>query len=227
MISLVCISLMTGACVSSDQRVKNDSSPSPTTQPQPTNTVENKPVENISTNTNNSSQNNQINQPLKPNETQCSLNKPPELKGFFLGQTIDEIEKRVPGFKDGYEKEKELSTDTDKKAKFVLINSGILLQAGEDKNVKDYNLIWHFQNDKLVGLIIKYSNENPSGLESFLDKMAVEYNLPKDDWKVRGKEDADLECGSFKVTVSVNNQNGPGIMLTDSLAERERENRRK
>jgi hypothetical protein len=44
--------------------------------------------------------------------SQCQLTEAPTLRGFFLGQTVDEINKFIPGFKSAYNKEKESGNST-------------------------------------------------------------------------------------------------------------------
>lgn len=44
--------------------------------------------------------------------SQCQLTQAPPLRGFFLGQTVDEIEKMIPGFRSAYNEEKENENST-------------------------------------------------------------------------------------------------------------------
>lgn len=229
-ITLIGGSLIFTSCQAEIEKVSANKSTSPKTKQQNSNIVENKLSNNNSTAANeiSNSQSNRSNQPVEPDK--CQLKNAPVLKGFFIGQTVDEIDQRIPGFKDAYQKEKELSRSIDKKANFVLMTSGTLIQTngdGETKDIKDFSLIWHFLDDKIMAVVVKYLKNDSTDLKSFLSKMSNEYNLPSDGWKIDKEEAADLNCTNFRINVSINPQNSPSIMLIDSMAEKEKENRNK
>lgn len=223
LIIITAISLLILSCGSENKENSTNNNSTPKIEQQTANINENKSVENDSTNTQtNPVTNNQTNQ-----STELSQCKVPILKGFFLGQTVDEVDKRIQGFKDSYEKEKETSNSDDKKANFVLMTSGTLIQAGdESNNIKDFSLVWHFLDDKAMTIIVKYSNDNTSDINDFVGKMSNEYNLPKDGWKIENNN-AELSCDGFQINVSTNPQSSPSIMITDTIAEKEKNNRLK
>lgn len=198
--------------------VSNNSTPK--VEQNSSNSTENKPVENNSTNVEvNSASNNQPNQSTETG--QCQLTKAPVLKGFFLGQTVDEVDKRIQGFKDSYEKEKQTSAPADKTANFVLMNSGTLF--GQGNNIKDFSLIWHFLDDKIIALTVTYSNDTSSDLKNFAAKVSAENELPQDAWAYENQQNAELNCRGFQIVVSTNPQ--PNITIIDTEAKKEKENR--
>lgn len=161
----------------------------------------------------------------------CELTKFPSVKGFSLGQTVDEINVKYPFFKQGYEAELTKQTPDQQKANFVLMTLGSSFNDAETKNVENFNevnLIWHFLDDKLMALVVNYQDDETYKIEKIkqlVEKIAKEYNLPKDGWKFDAEDGATLNCQGFRVDVSNNYQSGPSLMITDSNLEKEMEKR--
>lgn len=164
--------------------------------------------------------------------SKCQLTKAPTLRGFFLGQTVEEINNRIPSFKVAYKRQKERAIDADKEVGWVFMSLGVLDQINGGSEVpsedfEDVGLIWHFLDDKVVFLSVKYLDLDTTNLKSFLNQVIRENNLPEDDWIIGKEESADLSCNGFQISVSTHPQNGPSIMLTDTIAKAEIEKRRK
>ncbi len=218
-IIITTISLLTLSCGSENKEINLNNS-KPKVEQNSSNSTENKSVETNMTNVEvNSDSNSQTNKSTESG--QCQLTKAPVLKGFFLGQTVDEVDKRIQGFKDSYEKEKQTSAPADKTANFVLMNSGALF--GEGNNIKDFSLIWHFLDDKVMTLSVTYSNVNSPDIKSFVAKMSEELDLPENAWKYENQQNAELNCSSFQIIISTDPQ--PNITIIDTKAKKEKENR--
>ncbi len=160
--------------------------------------------------------------------TACTVAKAPILQGFFLGQSSEEVASRVKGFVAAYMDEKEGNLYK-KEVNFVLLTYGqIVNKFGETEGFEDVSPIWHFLDDKLVGLVVRYTDDGTSDINEFVKKMAKANGLPETGWKFKREEQsAELSCTGFDVIVSTHPQNGPSIMLFDTAAEKEKQRRMK
>lgn len=225
LIALMCLLGIT-ACNSSKETASG-SKPSGGTEPHSSANTANST---INTNSANVSANTNVNQTQTNTSTQCTLTKAPTMKGFTLGDTPEDIDRRIPGFKAAYDGEKAKSLDNEKKANFVLITSGSRLLENTVINSKEYEdttLIWHFLDDKLMALVIKDTSDATGdlSLREFLNKVSSENGLPKDDWKIGKENDADLTCQGFEVSLTAGGQPGMSVMITDTKAQNEKQKR--
>ncbi len=161
-------------------------------------------------------------------QTTCGLAKAPTLKGFSLGQPLSEVASRVKNFEAAYKDEK-AGNLYKKEVNFVVLTYGqIANKYGESEGFEDVSLIWHFLDDKLVGLVVKYMDDGSDDIDKFVAKMAKANELPEKGWKIERAEDsATLTCSGFEAIVSTHPQNGPSIMLFDTAAEQEKQKRMK
>ena len=224
LVALTCLLGMM-AC-SSSKETASGSKPSGGTEPHSANTANST----VNTNSANASANANANKNQTSTSTQCTLTKAPTMKGFTLGDTPEDIDRKVPGFKAAYEDEKAKSLANEKKANFVLITSGSRLLENTVINGKEYEdttLIWHFLDDKLMALVVKDTSDATGdlSLKEFLNKVSSENGLPKDDWKIGKENDADLTCQGFEVSLTAGGQPGMSVMITDTKAQNEKQKR--
>lgn len=163
--------------------------------------------------------------------TKCELTKMPPVRGFSLGQTVDEINVKYPFFKKSYEAEKNNQLPDREKANFVLMTLGSSFEVEETKDIADFdnvNLIWHFLDEKLMALVVNYRDDATLKIEKIkplIEKISKDYDIPKDGWKFGAEEEATLNCQGFRVDASNYYQNGPSLMITDLNLELESKKR--
>lgn len=136
----------------------------------------------------------------------CRLTEAPSLRGFFLGQTIEEISKLIPNFIYIYRKAKDeqsefpLPTLSDYKTEirefkeigFVHITDDDLFVwdeltdkrklVGSTKTPEDFQdarFSLFFQNERLFSFIIYYDDYEPPSARYFANQLAEKTNLPK------------------------------------------------
>jgi len=149
----------------------------------------------------------------------CQLTQAPTLRGFFLGQTVDQVEKLIPGFKKEYLKEQEYGTGEIHQTDYLgswknrltwRDVGGVRMSAYFDEesrliidNFDDvprklnfggdveglHKLVWWFSDDKLYGFSIYYSDYAPETARSFAKQMSEKTNLPQSGWVATDKAD--------------------------------------
>lgn len=132
--------------------------------------------------------------------SQCQLTETPKLRGFFLGQTVDEFNKIIPNFKKAYEIEKERETIFSLSDYSAYITEGKeigLVQFGNsypfpyesgekliftlDDDIASFE--WFFYKDKLYAFAIYYADYDPPTAQIFAKQVAEKLNLPLEGWK--------------------------------------------
>jgi hypothetical protein len=130
----------------------------------------------------------------------CQLTEAPSLRGFFLGQTVDEFNKIIPNFKKAYEIEKERSSvfsltdysaDLTEGKEMGLVqfgsnypfpyDSGEPLKFSKDEDVNHFE--WFFYKEKLYAFSIYYEDYDPPSAQVFAKQVAEKLNLPLSGWK--------------------------------------------
>jgi hypothetical protein len=213
------------ACTNPKETVSGNK-PSGGTEPHSANTVNST----VNTNPANASTNANKNQSQTKTSAQCTLTQAPTMKGFTLGDTPEDIDRKIPGFKAAYDGEKSKSLAIEKKANFVLITSGSRLLENTNINSKEYEdttLIWHFLDDRLMALVVKDTSVESADLSimDFLSEVAAKYNLPKEGWKLGKENDADITCQGFEISLTAGGQPGMSVMITDTQAQKEKQKR--
>lgn len=156
----------------------------------------------------------------------CKLTKAPIIDGFELGQTVKEVSNKVPGFEEAYNKEKSGAIESNKKINFTLVTSGSLPRGNSfEKENPSKSYIWHFLDDKLMGLVVKDLDTDESDAKVYVNTLAKANGLPADGWKFEQDGSADLSCVNFDVMITSGGQPGNGIMITDKAAFKIKEDR--
>lgn len=158
----------------------------------------------------------------------CTLTKAPDVSGFSIGQTIELLETKYPGFKAAYDKEHTTGIEGNKKANFVLLTSADLPKGNElDKKHPNLSFIWHFLDGKLMAIVEKDMEPEVPDEKKYVEDTAKKYGLPTDGWEMDRDGSGDLACSSFTVMVTTGGQPGVGIMITDTQALQLKESRMK
>lgn len=173
----------------------------------------------------------------------CSLTEAPTIRGFYLGQSVDEINKIVPNFREAYELQRndrdndfsltdwntkiDLATST--QLDLVYINSDWAFGADSDRKLlkssdyEDVSVVWWFMKEKLFGYGVYYDElEIEQDAAKFIKQVTAKTPLPQKGWKVisMGLE-AELRCDGFKVFLNAGYRNSPHLIFTDMKTEAE------
>ncbi len=165
--------------------------------------------------------------------SKCLLTEAPSLRGFFLNQTVNEIDVMMSSFKTKYEEEKESDSNiNDKEIGWSYMNFGDMDFSNPE--LKDVVVTLHFLDDKVIYLSIIYRGFEPQNLKGFIDQLTEKTTLPKEGWTTEDKYHGVLKCSNFQVRVSTGEEVSrpgyldlPSVTLIDTIAEAEKINRRK
>jgi hypothetical protein len=139
-----------------------------------------------------------------------SLPAAPELKGFHLGMTMEQVKAHVPLIVFG-------RTDPLGSSK-TTINPGFDPRADKSKFQDVRSISLDFLDGRLVSLWIGYdTNFKWSGVPEFVAGISQSLSLPNawTEWKLRGRQ---MRCTDFELTVSTIAQ-APSFRIVDSAAE--------
>lgn len=177
--------------------------------------------------------------PTTKSVSQCQLNEAPTLRGFFIGQSLEEISKLIPNFRAAYEttlRRETVFSSTDytsdisegKEIGLVQLGSdypfpydfGEPLAFTLDEDVSSIN--WFFFKDKLYAFAIYYAEYDPPTARSFAKQLTEKTNLPYRGWVFhRSDVDGVLQCKGFKVYVHTAYRNFASLTITDTNIEAE------
>jgi hypothetical protein len=180
----------------------------------------------------------------KKRATKCQMTSAPILRGFFLGQTVDDINGLIPSFNRAYSNavDSGLLSDESKEIGNVYMDSSELFYPDDNrpnvrsvprKDFEDTDFAWHFLDKKLFVLSVKYVEFEPLNLRSFINQVAEKINLPKEGWSIEDKYHAELKCNGFAVYVDMGKSTedssvkAPEVMLVDMERRIELDKRRK
>ena len=168
----------------------------------------------------------------------CQSKEPPALRGFFLGQTVDEIDLIIPNFREAFVKSEPINP-IDKQVGATFVDSIPLFykQPGvrqvPSKEFEDADFFWHFFEGRLYFLVVKYTEFEPPNLQYFIKQVSEKTNLPLNGWVLQDKYHASMKCIGFKIELWTGRDIGrpeyqdyPTIYLTDVVAEAEIKRRR-
>jgi len=170
-------------------------------------------------------------------------NKPPTLRGFYLGETVDDINKVIPNFRIAFDEKRVLESQPEflsakTEAGFVLLDSVHVFypEPGVRRTPRseydDVDFFWHFLDEKLLFLSVRYLEYEPPNLNSFIQQLSEKTNLPKQGWIFKDRNHAILNCAGFDVDVWTGRYGNrpeyrdyPSVMLTDIVASAELDRR--
>jgi hypothetical protein len=145
--------------------------------------------------------------------TGCQLTQAPPLRSFFLGQTVDQVEKLIPGFKTEFLKEKEDGSGEVHRTDYSGAGEnrltwkdvgGVSMSAYFDEDsrliIDDFDdapaklsfggdveglhkLVWWFYEDRIYGFSIYYADYIPETAQSFVKQLSEKSSLPATGWK--------------------------------------------
>ena len=172
-------------------------------------------------------------------------NKPPTLRGFYLGETVDEIHKVIPHFRAAFDEKRVLESrpsfvTAKTEVGFTLVDSAHVFypEPGVRRTPRseydDVDFFWHFLDEKLFFISVRYLEYEPRNLNEFIQQLAEKTNLPKQGWIFKDRNHAILSCVGFDVDVwtgrYVNRpeyRDYPSVMLTDTVLRAELDRREK
>jgi hypothetical protein len=175
----------------------------------------------------------------------CEIDKPPVLRGFYIGQSVDEINALIPNFQAAFDKKRDLENrpeffSTRTEAGFILVADTDVfyprpgLREVPNDDYKDVEFFWHFLDGKLFFISAQYTQFEPPNLKTFVQQVAEKTNLPHLGWVFKDKDHAILRCARFDVEVWTGRYAArpdfgdyPSVMITDRITKAELEKREK
>lgn len=122
------------------------------------------------------------------------LDKAPKLRGFYLGQTYQEIGRRIPGFEALYEdKTSYLPTPID----FRIVGSWAT--SAEVEGIEDVTITWHFYLGRIATMFVTYSEFKPRNLRDFITQAESTTGLPQNAFRAVGPRKAKANCKAFSM----------------------------
>ena len=140
----------------------------------------------------------------------CKLTEDPKFRGFYLGQTVDEIIKMIPNFREAYERartdqeQREPQTEGVPLSNWVYIDRGIANEInyvymssdnafGFNSNKKlsiksldeDVSFAWFFLKEKLYAYGVYYREFEPEeeqSAQSFIKQLSEKTSIPRTGW---------------------------------------------
>ncbi|MEZ5423300.1 MAG: hypothetical protein R2682_09440 [Pyrinomonadaceae bacterium] len=173
----------------------------------------------------------------------CKLTEAPKLRGFYLGQTVDEIQKVIPGFREAYEFQRkdretafplsdwrrEIATTISREIDLVYLPSDGAFGIDSDRDLlttadyEDVDVIWWFMKERLFAYGIYYKElEIDQDAEKFAKQVSAKTFLPQKGWRVISSGlEAEMLCDGFKVFLNAGYRNFPHLIFTDTKTETE------
>lgn len=159
----------------------------------------------------------------------CSLtkDKAPVLRGFYLGQSYQEIAKLVPGFEKAYfESTSGYYGERNSDFRIAHLTSlDTFDELSKQENFLDVTITWQFNDSKLVRLFVTYTEFTPGNLRNFMQQISEKTNIPIDSFKVTDKHKALMICKDFSVELFDGEYtrigwqpNGSQIIIEDTTA---------
>ena len=146
----------------------------------------------------------------------------PKLRGFYLGQSYQEIAQMIPKFEQFYllAGQKNLrfkGTDVDEKgvssteiwsSYFPNLNdpnlADLIKKVDEESGIDNESQIsWGFYNGKLYHLFVEYTKFEPNTIRDLIAQVAEKTGLPGASFKIKDKYKADLRCQGFTVSLDM------------------------
>ncbi len=167
----------------------------------------------------------------------CEISNPPVLRGFHMGQTVEDINKFIPNFQSIYNKQQERENrpeflSTESEAGFILITDvdAFYPRPGErvvhNKDFEDVGFYWHFLDGKLFRIFVKYEVFEPKSLKDFVNQVSEKTNLPTQNWVIKDRDHASLKCVGFNVEIWTGKYaskpdylDSPTVTITDTASE--------
>lgn len=180
----------------------------------------------------------------KPN-VRCEIDEPPVLRGFYIGQTVEEINSKIPNFQEAFNKQRNLENrpeflNTRTEAGFILLGDTNVFYPKPGQRVvpsdeyEDIGFDLHFLDGKLFFMSVKYTEFEPANLKIFVQQVAEKTNLPTQGWIFKDRDNAILKCVGFNVEVWTGRYASrpeyadyPTVWITDSVAKAELDRREK
>lgn len=169
----------------------------------------------------------------------CKVETPPVLRGFILGQTVEQINSKIPNFQSVFLNEQQSQSDPkfstpQTEAGFVLLTDTDVFypqpgqRAVSSSDYEDVGFYWHFLDGKLMFISVEYNEFEPPTIRNFVKQVADKTNLPAQSWIFKDRNHAVLNCVGFMVDVWTGRDAGrpeyqgyPSVMITDTVAEAE------
>jgi hypothetical protein len=140
----------------------------------------------------------------KVNLPPCNLTieNSPKLRGFYLGQKIEDVIKLIPSVENAYN-ETEGSYFGYPQADFRIIHlSSLDTDLTNSEDYKDVNITWQFYNGVIVRLFVTYLEFTPKHLKDFVNQISAKSNLPEASFRFTDKHKAILVCNEFTIELN-------------------------
>lgn len=151
----------------------------------------------------------------------------PVLRGFYLGQSISDID--LPRFDEIY---KEAKLKRDKPYDPVLV-SLYNFDESERSNLPEFDdasFMVHFFEDRIQAIFIEYKEFEVGSAKEFIDKAAYKLGLPVEGWRYRDRFGASLKCKDFTADLWTGRyenrpiyQSFPTVSFKDDAAEKKQQ----
>lgn len=153
-----------------------------------------------------------------------TLKDAPKLRGFYLGQSYEEISEAIPKFEKAY-READNSYDDTPNVDYRVIHWSNISYPDTIKGYEDVLLTWQFYNSKLVRLYVTYLSFEPPTIQDFIKQASEKTFLPMQSFKISDKHKAVLVCNGFSANLYIGNESRvgwtegpPEIMVEDTNA---------
>lgn len=170
----------------------------------------------------------------------CELTEAPEIRGFFLGQTFEEITKLVPDFREAYEYQRngnrnftlnlrDINSEISNELQLIHIFSSNAFGNDSDRELlksvdyEDVRVSWSLWEKRLYEYSILYDEfEIEQNAAKFIKQVSAKTILPQKGWIINTNSmEAELKCDGFKVYLNAGYRMPPTLAFTDTKAEAE------
>lgn len=169
----------------------------------------------------------------KKTTPQCQISKAPPLRGFFLGQSVEEINQLIPNFKTTFQKEESETKDYGYfGSEFDVIPEaneiGLIslssdypfpLESGEPlrlpKTLEDVRVVWRFFNNRIFSFSVFYPDYEPPNSKDFVKQLVEKTDFPSSGWNITDEYYAVLKCQGFKIWINSGYREQPNIEIID------------
>jgi hypothetical protein len=156
----------------------------------------------------------------RPRTAACTLqiNEAPRLRGFFLGQSEEEIKAAIPSFHTAYETAKDLMFPVrDVNSDFREVRSDLLTQdLTQNEEYSDVSFVWQLWGGRVVQLQVTYEEYEPMNMNDFLEQVSSTTGLPIKAFHVVNPHTQAAKCDGFSIIVKEGSMTKTGWVPQES-----------
>lgn len=129
-----------------------------------------------------------------------TLKEAPKLRGFYLGESVNEISKIFPTMKREYSSDNSYNYYANPNSDYRIV----VLSPSDDEvynsdEYKDVGITWHFYNGILTQLFVTYTEYMPGSLNNFIKQTSEKTNIPATSFRKTDKHKAIAACTDFSL----------------------------